>query len=111
MQPIDRRTLDRWRREARPMTVVDVLPRDAYREYHLPGAINVPVGDDDFDGKIREAVPDREATVVVYCANRDCDASPKAAERMEALGYAEVYDYEAGKEDWKEAGLPVEKAA
>jgi hypothetical protein len=44
----------------------------------------------------------------VYCYDTDCDASPKAARRMEDLGYQTVYDYEAGKVDWKEAGLPVE---
>lgn len=45
---------------------------------------------------------------MVYCYDADCTASPKAAERIEALGYRSVYDYEAGKMDWKQAGLPVE---
>ncbi len=40
--------------------------------------------------------------------DEDCDASPKAAERMEQLGYERVYDYEGGKVDWQEAGLPTE---
>jgi rhodanese-related sulfurtransferase len=47
--------------------------------------------------------------VIVYCHDEDCDASPKAARRMDALGYQRVYDYEAGKVDWKQAGLPVEQ--
>jgi CBS domain-containing protein len=37
--------------------------------------------------------------------------SPRAAWRLERLGFAEVYDYEAGKQDWSAAGLPVEGTA
>ena len=34
--------------------------------------------------------------------------SPRAAWRLEAFGYPEVYDYVAGKSDWMAAGLPTE---
>src|SRR5260370_5327769 len=36
--------------------------------------------------------------------------SPRAAWRLEALGYPDVYDYVAGKSDWMAAGLPTERA-
>jgi CBS domain-containing protein len=34
--------------------------------------------------------------------------SPRAAWRLETLGFREVYDYTAGKQDWAAAGLPTE---
>jgi Mg/Co/Ni transporter MgtE len=34
--------------------------------------------------------------------------SPRAACRLEALGFQEVYDYTAGKADWFASGYPVE---
>jgi predicted transcriptional regulator len=34
--------------------------------------------------------------------------SPRAACRLEQLGFAEVYDYVPGKSDWTAAGLPRE---
>ena len=34
--------------------------------------------------------------------------SPRAACRLEALGFGEVYDYTAGKADWLARGLPRE---
>jgi CBS domain-containing protein len=34
--------------------------------------------------------------------------SPRAAWRLEALGYAPVYEYVVGKADWLAAGLPTE---
>ena len=34
--------------------------------------------------------------------------SPRAAWRLEAIGFEQVYDYVAGKVDWLAAGLPSE---
>lgn len=34
--------------------------------------------------------------------------SPRAAWRLEALGFTDVYDYVGGKTDWLAAGLPTE---
>src|SRR4051794_14235461 len=34
--------------------------------------------------------------------------SPRAACRLEALGFSEVYDYTAGKADWLARALPTE---
>lgn len=36
--------------------------------------------------------------------------SPRAASRLESLGFEQVYDYVAGKADWGSAGLPLEGA-
>ena len=37
--------------------------------------------------------------------------SPRAAARLEAMGFDQVYDYAAGKADWGAAGLPLEGRA
>jgi CBS domain-containing protein len=34
--------------------------------------------------------------------------SPRAAARLESIGFQRVYDYVAGKADWGSAGLPLE---
>jgi len=34
--------------------------------------------------------------------------SPRAASRLESLGFEQVYDYVAGKRDWGSFGLPIE---
>jgi CBS domain len=34
--------------------------------------------------------------------------APRAAARLESLGFREVYEYKAGKSDWLAAGLPTE---
>lgn len=95
----------------RDVTVVDALGPSDYQESHLPGAINVPK--DLVEERAPRLLPDKDAEIVVYCANTACQASRIAAEKLVALGYTNVKDYEAGKADWIEAGLPVggERAA
>jgi CBS domain-containing protein len=36
--------------------------------------------------------------------------SPRAAARLESIGFEQVYDYAAGKADWGSFGLPLEGA-
>src|SRR5919204_6967723 len=36
--------------------------------------------------------------------------SPRAAWRLESIGFTQVHDYVAGKADWGSAGLPLEGA-
>lgn len=105
MQTISRDELRTMMDENREFKLIEALPEKAFRKAHLPGAINIPVEADDFEEQVREAVPDKDKDIVVYCANTECPASPKAAKKMEAMGYTSVHDYEAGKEDWQEAGL------
>src|SRR5690606_15568071 len=87
--------------------LVDVLSPESYAEYHLPGAINIPLTDD-FENQVNARLQDKDEKIVVYCMDEDCPASDKAAQRLEAMGYQCVLDYAAGKSDWKNHGLPVE---
>src|SRR5207244_6652364 len=48
--------------------------------------------------------------VVVYCWDALCDMSPRAATRLEQLGF-DVYDYALSKVDWMAHGLPMEGTA
>lgn len=108
MQAIGRDDLESMMKGGKRPVVVDVLDPAQYDEFHIAGAINVPVGNR-FDAEIQKAVPDKQQPVVVYCYDRDCPASAKAAEKMERLGYGHVFDYTAGKTDWKNAGFPIEE--
>ena len=89
--------------------IVEALPQKYYEDAHLPGAINIP--HTEVDRLAPRLLPDRSAQIVVYCSNRACQNSPQAARRLDALGYENVYDYEEGKQDWIEAGLPTESGA
>lgn len=107
MQSIDRRQVAELLSARGDTVLIETLPEESFREFHLPGAVNIPVNDQRFDRMAREAAPDKDAPVIVYCQDEACDASTRAAEHLERLGYAEVYEYSAGKNDWKSAGNPV----
>ena len=86
--------------------LIDVLSPEDYEDSHIKGAINIPLAKIGREAKKRF---DKEDEIIVYCANIDCPASAKAAEKLDKLGFVNVYDYEEGKKGWKDAGKPMAK--
>jgi rhodanese-related sulfurtransferase len=89
--------------------LVDALPPMAYAHSHLPGAINLPPSSIDPDIVTRR-IPDPRAEIIVYCANPDCEDSLATAQRLQGLGYTNVSHYSGGKNEWRDAGFPLERA-
>ncbi len=89
--------------------LLEALPEKYYLARHLPGALHMP--HDQVDALAPTIVPDKQARIVVYCANRQCQNSHVAAHRLALLGYTDVSVYAGGKQDWEEGGLPFETAA
>jgi rhodanese-related sulfurtransferase len=90
------------------VTLVEALPASNYEDAHLPGAINLP--HDEVDTLAPALLPDKQAEIVVYCANQACANSGIAVTRLMELGYTNVRGYEAGKQDWIDAGLATESS-
>lgn len=91
------------------LVLLEALPATYYEDAHLPGALNMP--HDQVDALAPTLIPTLSTEVVVYCANLPCPNSEIAARRLQALGYTNVREYAEGKEDWVNAGLPVERGA
>ncbi len=91
-----------------PMILLEALPEMYYTSGHLPGAINLP--HDQIRERAAQLLPDKSAFIVVYCANTPCQDSTIAARTLAMLGYSHVAEYVEGKQDWSEAGLPLEKS-
>ena len=108
-QIITRQELQARLAAAKPPIVLEALPEKYYRQAHIPGALHMP--HDQVDALAPAVLPDRGAQIVVYCANAQCRNSHIAAHRLSVLGYADVSVYAAGKQDWEEAGLPLESLA
>ena len=90
------------------IVLVDALPPMSYAHSHLPGAVNLAPGD--VDESAARRLPDKDVEIVVYCANPTCESSVETAERLVELGYANVRHYAGGKDEWRERGLPLERA-
>ena len=89
------------------VVIVEALGPMYYDDAHLPGARNLP--HDRVDELAAEVLPDKSAFVIVYCSNTACQNSVVASRRLVDLGYTNVHEYVEGKQDWIEAGLPVEQ--
>jgi rhodanese-related sulfurtransferase len=93
-------------RAGTPMHLVESLPEKYYRDGHLPGAILLP--HDEVHARAQDVLPATDDLIVVYCANTACRNSRIAAQTLASMGYTNVAEYEEGKQDWIEAGLPIE---
>jgi molybdopterin/thiamine biosynthesis adenylyltransferase/rhodanese-related sulfurtransferase len=83
---------------------VDVRDREEWDEGHIPGALHVPRSF--LESRIESAVPDRDRTLVVYCASGNRSAF--ATRSLEELGYTDVRNLAGGYVDWKRNGLPTQ---
>lgn len=106
VRKLDVKKLYDWQSQGQDFTLIDVLPEGTYEHEHIPGAVNIPLGDPEFPTRVEEFTgqPDSKKAVVVYGANTEGDLSSRAARKLEAMGFAEVFDFEGGLDAWKEAG-------
>jgi rhodanese-related sulfurtransferase len=89
--------------------LIDALAPMIYAHSHLPRAINMPPSNVE-PLRCTKRMPNLATEVVVYCANPSCDDSVVTGERLRELGYTNVRHYPGGKEEWKQLGLPLERA-
>ena len=89
----------------RPEVLIDVREGDEYNEGYIPGAMWIPRGK--LELRIEDAVPNRDADVVLYCAGGN--RSALAAKALAELGYGKVRSMAGGYGAWKRANLPTLK--
>lgn len=93
--------------DAGEVTVVETLRAEHFAQGHLPGAIHLHV--ETVAERTPELLPDKDAAIVTYCSGTTCQNSDIAAVQLAALGYRNVRRYAEGKDDWVQAGLPLER--
>lgn len=102
LEPVSREELVSRLRDGL-ITVLDVRPEDEFAVGHLPGALNIPLGE--LERRLDELPSDHE--IIAYCRGPYCVFSFEAVATLRARGYA-VRRLEDGYPEWKAAGLPVE---
>jgi rhodanese-related sulfurtransferase len=103
---ITRSELESKLASATPPVLLEALPELYFERGHLPGARNLP--HDQARARAEAMVPDKTAEVVFYCASRTCHNSDIAAGIFANLGYRNVRVFSGGKQEWQDAGLPLE---
>src|SRR5688572_32746337 len=87
------------------VVVVDVREQPEWDTGHIPGAKHVPRSY--LETRIENAVPDKDARVVLYCQSGNRSAFA-AHTLTELLGYTNVVHMTGGITLWKDRGYAVE---
>jgi rhodanese-related sulfurtransferase len=87
------------------VTVLDVRPGDEFALGHIPGALNISLGQ--LEKRLADIDPVHE--VVAYCRGPYCVLSYEAVALLRARGF-KARRLEDGLPEWRAAGLPVETA-
>ena len=82
--------------------LVNTLKAESFEKTRIPGAVNIPLDDEDFVARVEEEAGGKDKPVVVYCASRECNSSEKAAEMLENAGFTAVTDFAGGFRAWQE---------
>lgn len=90
-----------WRAGA--VTVVDVRAPGEWEAGHLPGVVNIPLGE--LPERLAEIPADRP--VVLHCQGGG--RSSIAASLLQARGLADAVNLAGGFTAWRAAGLPIER--
>jgi ArsR family transcriptional regulator len=105
LEPISRAELFE-RLRAGLAIALDVRPQDEFALGHVPGAINIPLGE--LERRLAELDPDQE--IVAYCRGAYCVLSYEAVARLRTRGF-KARRMEDGLPEWRAAGLPVSSGA
>ena len=86
--------------------VIDVCSAEEYAAGHVAGAKHIPLA----DLATAKGLPgNKKLPIVVVCASGQ--RSAKAAAELRKLGHENVQSLAGGLKAWREANLPIEKAA
>jgi rhodanese-related sulfurtransferase len=88
-----------------PHVLVDVREDSEWAAGHASGAEHIGKGVIERD--IEAKVPDKNATLVLYCGGGY--RSALAGDALRSMGYARVISLDGGWRAWQQAGLPTEK--
>ena len=85
------------------MILVDTREDNEWARGHIPNAVHLGKGVIERD--IEKAIPDKDATLVLYCGGGY--RSALAADNLQKMGYRNVISMDGGWRGWTEAGFPT----
>ncbi|SDW70379.1 cystathionine beta-lyase [Pseudomonas syringae] len=93
--------LQQWLFDGQEIALFDVREHGQYGEAHLFHGVTLPYSRLELD--IRRLAPNPAVRLVIYDQSGS-DVAPRAALRLEALGYGNVHILEGGAQGWQDSG-------
>jgi rhodanese-related sulfurtransferase len=100
--------LKQLRTEQKDLLLLNVLDEKAFEKEHIPGSEHVTDSASDFVPQVEALAGSKSRPIVVYCADRECPASPDAAKKLTAAGFTNVSHFAGGMAEWRKMGGKVE---
>lgn len=90
--------VNQWKQKG--AQIIDVREPGEYTRGHLPGAVNIPLG------QLPNRTDEVEEPVLLVCASGN--RSGQAAQYLVEQGYEAVANLMGGTAGWRQCGLPTE---
>ena len=85
---------------------VDGRTAAAFKRGHIPGAINLPVGE---VAKRLSVLPDeKDVRLIVYCGSISCPLSYNLLKQLQRYNYTNIQIFQRGVEEWRRFGYPLQ---
>lgn len=88
------------------LKVIDSRHSEEYAKGHIEGAISL-LDSEMTPALLAKHVAGKDAPVLFYCNGERCLRSSNAARKAVAWGYAKVYWFRGGWQEWVEKKMPV----
>ncbi len=99
--------LKSWYDQNKEMVILDARSKPYFDGNLLPKARWLSA--ESTDQEILSAVPSKNGLIVVYCWSTECPASGWLYDKLVKLGYANIYEYHGGIQEWKQLGYTTVK--
>jgi rhodanese-related sulfurtransferase len=100
-------TAEQWARDGSRL-FLDARPAKEYQEGHIPAAMSLPYHQLDTAFPEIQLFLAPDLPVVCYCSGADCEDSLLLGEFLIQQGYTNIFLFEGGMDQWREAGLMEE---
>lgn len=91
--------------------IVDARDPGTYAKGHIRGAASLPVGEATAKIPAFAAKYPADTLLILYCNGYGCHDSMELGTQLIRKGFTQVYVFEGGYPEWKDAGYPVEGTA
>ncbi|MBI1922174.1 MAG: rhodanese-like domain-containing protein [Geobacter sp.] len=87
--------------------IVDARSPETFAKGHIMGARSLPLGETErLFPEFTRTVP-KDAMLIVYCNGFGCHDSMELGKKLQQEGYGQVFVYEGGYPEWRDAGYPI----
>lgn len=96
--------------DSRNAVFIDAREDSVFQQGHIQGATSFPLAALETTLPVFLKKVPYTANLVIYCSGYGCNDSKVLGKKLLQSGYRQIFIFEGGYPEWKDAGFPVEGA-